>query len=111
MNLFSEIENFKIPPSRITVNKSFAETFAKELVDAYFSEKSKAVDLNANDRLSSRPLSKPAPDKATMEASKWLAIMRHPLVAVVLGKKGSGKSGLGYRLCEHLKDGLLQSTR
>ena len=38
-----------------------------------------------------------------MEASKWLAIIRHPQVVVVLGKKGSGKSGLGYRLCEHLR--------
>ncbi|GAH75737.1 unnamed protein product, partial [marine sediment metagenome] len=90
-------------PSRILVNKSFAETFAKELVDACFFKTSKTAYLNANDRLSLVLLSKSLPDKTAMEASKWLAIIRHPLVAVVLGKKGSGKSGLSYRLCEHLR--------
>ncbi|MFC1955675.1 hypothetical protein ACFLWZ_03985 [Chloroflexota bacterium] len=103
MDWLSEFENFKILPSRIPVNKSFAETFAKELVDACISDISKAGYLNANNRLSSRPLSKPAPDKTAMEASKWLAIIRHPQVVVVLGKKGSGKIGLVYRLCEHLR--------
>jgi hypothetical protein len=92
MDWLSEIENFKIWPTSTPVNKSFAETFAKELVDACFPQIS-----------SSRPLPKPVPDKVAMEASKWLAIIRHPIVAVVLGKKGSGKSGLGYRLCEHLR--------
>lgn len=92
MDWLSEFENFKMWPESTPVNKSFAETFAKELVDACFPQIS-----------SSGPLPKPVPDKAAMEASKWLAIMRHPLVAVALGKKGSGKSGLGYRLCEHLR--------
>ena len=103
MDWLSEIENFKVPPSSTPAIKSFAETFAKELVDAFISDISKAGYPNANNRLSSRPLSKPAPDKIAMEASKWLAIIRHPQVVVVLGKKGSGKSGLGYRLCEHLR--------
>jgi len=103
MDWLSEIENFRIWPSRIPVNKSFAESFAKEVVDACFPELSKTGYPNANNRLSSRPLSKPAPDKAAMEASKWLAIIRHPQVVAMLGKKGSGKSGLGYRLCEHLR--------
>ena len=93
MDWLSEIENSKLRSTNIPVKKSsFAETFAKEVVDAFFADLSKAG-----------PLSKPTPDKAAMEASKWLAIIRHPLVVVVLGKKGFGKSCLGYRLCEHLR--------
>ena len=38
MDWLPETENFKIRPLSITVNKSFAKTFAKELVDACFSE-------------------------------------------------------------------------
>jgi len=73
MDWLSEIENFKICPSTIPVNNSFAETFAKELVDAYISDISKVGYLNANNRLSSRPLSKPAPDKIAMEASQMVS--------------------------------------
>lgn len=32
--------------------------------------------------------------------SKWLNIIIHPSVVLILGKRGSGKSGLGYRLLE-----------
>ncbi len=32
--------------------------------------------------------------------SRWLKIIVHPSVVLVLGKRGSGKSGLGYRLLE-----------
>ncbi|MFC1861472.1 hypothetical protein ACFLYL_04305 [Chloroflexota bacterium] len=42
MDWLSEIENNIIRPSRIPANKSFAETFAKELVDAFISDISKA---------------------------------------------------------------------
>ena len=31
---------------------------------------------------------------------KWLDVIHHPSVVVVLGKRGSGKSALGYRLLE-----------
>lgn len=101
MDWLSEFENFKIRPA--PVNKSFTEAFAKEVVDAVFSDISKTGCFNTNNRLSSGPFSKPAPDKNAMETSKWVAIIKHPLVVVLLGKKGSGKSGLGYRLCEHLR--------
>jgi hypothetical protein len=103
MNWLSELENFKIWPERTPANSSFVEILVKELMDACFPKTSKIGYINENDRLTSRPLSKPVPDKAAMEVSRWLAIMRHPLIAVVLGKKGSGKSGLSYRLCEHLR--------
>jgi len=32
--------------------------------------------------------------------SRWLKVIIHPSVVLVLGKRGSGKSGLGYRLLE-----------
>ena len=32
--------------------------------------------------------------------SRWIKIIIHPSVVLILGKRGSGKSGLGYRLLE-----------
>lgn len=43
------------------------------------------------------------PDNTAIEASKWLAFIKHPEVIVILGKKGSGKSALAYRLLELLR--------
>ena len=34
---------------------------------------------------------------------EWLGLVRHPSVVLVLGKRGSGKSALGYRLLELLR--------
>lgn len=49
------------------------------------------------------------PDKKTLETakdSKWLDIVVHPAIVLVLGKRGSGKSALGYRLLELFKYSL-----
>ena len=46
---------------------------------------------------------KPSPDPQTIEAEKWLKLIRHPSIVLILGKRGSGKSALGYRLLEHLR--------
>lgn len=43
------------------------------------------------------------PDSIAIEAKKWLSVIQHPCVAVILGKKGSGKTALAYRLIELLK--------
>lgn len=46
---------------------------------------------------------KPAPDPQTIEAGNWLSKIQHPSIVLILGKRGSGKSALGYRLLEHLR--------
>jgi hypothetical protein len=46
---------------------------------------------------------KPLPDLNTIEAGKWLKLIQHPSIVIILGKRGSGKSALGYRLLEHLR--------
>ncbi len=46
---------------------------------------------------------KPSPDHQTIEASKWLRLVQHPSIVIILGKRGSGKSVLGYRLLELLR--------
>jgi len=43
------------------------------------------------------------PDNTAIEASKWLALIKHPVEIVILGKKGSGKSALGYRILEYFR--------
>lgn len=40
------------------------------------------------------------PNKIAVEAGKWLPLIQHPCVVVILGKKGSGKTALVYRLLE-----------
>lgn len=42
------------------------------------------------------------PDKQVTEKedSKWLEVIAKPSIVLVMGKRGSGKSGLGYRLLE-----------
>jgi len=43
---------------------------------------------------------KPSPDLQTIEASNWLRLIPHPSIVIILGKRGAGKSALGYRLLE-----------
>ena len=47
----------------------------------------------------------PSPDPVILEAGKWLNLIKHPSVVLILGKRGSGKSALGYRLLEYLRWG------
>jgi len=44
---------------------------------------------------------KPAPDPQTIEAGNWLIKIQHPSIVLILGKRGSGKSALGYKLLEY----------
>jgi hypothetical protein len=49
------------------------------------------------------PAPKPSPDPEILEAGNWLKRIKHPSVVLILGKRGGGKSALGYRLLEHLR--------
>lgn len=49
--------------------------------------------------MESKP-TKPFPDPQTVEASKWLRLIPHPSIVIILGRRGAGKSALGYRLLE-----------
>jgi len=49
------------------------------------------------------PLAKPVPDLHIVEAGNWLRLVPHPSIVLILGKRGGGKSALGYRLLEHLR--------
>ena len=49
------------------------------------------------------PQIRPSPDPQTIEASKWLNLIPHPSNVIILGKPGSGKSALGYKVLEYLR--------
>jgi hypothetical protein len=46
---------------------------------------------------------KPSPDLQTLEAGNWIRLIPHPSIVLILGKRGGGKSALGYRLLENLR--------
>jgi len=68
-------------------------------------EKQRATLLGDYDipSLAELQTAKPSPDHQTIEAGKWLRLIRHPSIVLILGGKGKGKSALGYRLLEHLR--------
>jgi len=43
------------------------------------------------------------PDIDLLEWSRWLNIIKHPSVVLIVGRRGSGKSALGYKLPEYLR--------
>lgn len=49
------------------------------------------------------PQTRPSPDPQTIETGKWLNVIPHPSNVIILGKRGSGKSALGYKLLEYLR--------
>lgn len=38
-----------------------------------------------------------------LELGRWLNIIKHPCVIIVIGSRGSGKSAMGYKILEYLK--------
>lgn len=45
----------------------------------------------------------PSREPGITETTKWLKLLKHPSIVLVLGKRGGGKSALGYRLLEYLR--------
>ena len=43
------------------------------------------------------------PDTDFLELGRWLNIIKHPSVILIVGHRGSGKSALGYKLLEYLR--------
>ena len=78
-------------------------TFAKIHLTSIFEEALNKTFGKATmaDLASTQP--KLPPDPQTIEAGKWLKLIRHPSIVVILGGRGKGKSALGYRLLEHLR--------
>lgn len=71
--------------------RQFLENWAASLKQA-------RVELNQKNEIVPK-LSSTKPVESDND-DKWLKIIVHPSVVLVLGKRGSGKSGLGYRLLE-----------
>lgn len=53
-----------------------------------------------------QPAIKITPTILTEPDSRWRTIITHPSVVLILGKRGSGKSALGYRLLELFRNQL-----
>jgi hypothetical protein len=43
------------------------------------------------------------PDMSLLETGRWLNISKHPSVILIVGRRDSGKSALGYKLLEYLR--------
>jgi len=71
------------------------KSFGKEDIHDMFKNPSKhANELNKEHR---------KPTTSFTELSYWLPILKHPLVILILGGRGWGKSALGYKILEYLK--------
>ncbi len=93
------------PPSN---NKDLADTYV-EIFEAAWDETFKKPkelpplpDFQARWRQSFGELF-PSKNTQLVEASKWLSIIKHPNVVLILGKRDSGKSALAYRIVEDMR--------
>jgi len=68
-----------------------------------FSEQEIYDLLNNTARQNQKPNTENRKDPCLMELALWLRFLKHPLVILILGGRGWGKSALGYKIAEYLK--------
>ena len=78
---------------------TFADIDVKAIVEEAFNES--FGKPTPADSASTQP--KLSPDPQTIETNTWLKLIHHPLLILILGGRGKGKSALGYRLLELLR--------
>lgn len=87
----------RLPQSRRNISTNLANLDVEDIIKNAFDKAfEKPVLLESQ-------IAKPSPDPQTLEAGKWLRLIPHPSIVLILGKRGSGKSALGYRLLEYLR--------
>lgn len=97
-NIFADIDVEAII-EKIDVKAIIEKTDVKAIIEETWN-KSFGKSTSA-DSASSQP--KLSPDPQTIEANTWLKLIHHPLLILILGGRGKGKSALGYRLLELLR--------
>ena len=89
----------EIAPLRATLTMpeipAFPESFDWDSIN--WESVKRALDESLKSKAAPKQTWNPPPD------SLWLDLLRHPCVVLILGRRGSGKSGLGYRIIELMR--------
>lgn len=93
------------PPSN---NKDLADTYVEIFEAAWdetFKKQKELFPLPNFDDIWRQSFGElfPIKNRLLVEASKWLSIIKHPNVVLILGKRDSGKSALAYRIVEDMR--------
>jgi hypothetical protein len=94
---------------QMEIERQRREAFMRELVSGLFSSTSaapKQIGDNTGVVVEAGTLSAHNAKIIAEVDSRWREIIIHPSVVLLLGKRGSGKSALGYRLLELFRYGL-----
>lgn len=78
---------------------------AKQFIEA-LAAAAKQIPANGTDKTQALTVLSPDEKLLTEKDSKWLEVVVHPSIVLILGKRGSGKSTLGYGLLELSRYGL-----
>lgn len=78
------------------------EKFKRDLDETFRNYKSPIISSLLSQSNNDLSLHK-KPDIDLLEWGRWLNLIRHPSVIIIIGRRGSGKSALGYKLLEYLR--------